>query len=157
MNLNDDDEIIGMQLLSQGKYILAVSERGLGKRTDMSEFTLQNRGGKGVKFYKITEKTGNVIGMKAVDADNELILITNEGIVIRINVSDISELSRITSGVKLMDLDPGITIAGIARLKAIDEEEIEEGLEQERSESEDLFDFEEEENQESESDLDEDI
>ena len=92
---------------------------------------MQNRGGKGLKFYKITEKTGHVIGMKAVDEDNELILITNEGIVIRINVSDISELSRITSGVKLMDLEPGIFIAGIARLKALQEisEEIEESEE----------------------------
>lgn len=131
MSLNPEDEVIGMQLLSQGKYILTVSEKGLGKRTDMSEFTLQNRGGKGLKFYKITEKTGHVIGMKAVDEDNELILITNEGIVIRINVSDISELSRITSGVKLMDLEPGIFIAGIARLKALQEisEEIEESEE----------------------------
>ena len=89
MSLNPEDEVIGMQLLSQGKYILTVSEKGLGKRTDMAEFTLQNRGGKGLKFYKITEKTGCVIGMKAVDEDNELILITNEGIVIRSNVSDI--------------------------------------------------------------------
>lgn len=131
MSLNPEDEVIGMQLLSQGKYILTVSEKGLGKRTDMAEFTLQNRGGKGLKFYKITEKTGCVIGMKAVDEDNELILITNEGIVIRINVSDISELSRITSGVKLMDLDAGIFIAGIARLKALEEisEEIEESEE----------------------------
>ncbi len=131
MSLNPEDEVIGMQLLSQGKYILTVSEKGLGKRTDMAEFTLQNRGGKGLKFYKITEKTGCVIGMKAVDEDNELILITNEGIVIRINVSDISELSRITSGVKLMDLDAGIFIAGIARLRALEEisEEIEESEE----------------------------
>ena len=131
MSLNPEDEVIGMQLLSQGRYILTVSEKGLGKRTDMAEFTLQNRGGKGLKFYKITEKTGCVIGMKAVDEDNELILITNEGIVIRINVSDISELSRITSGVKLMDLDAGIFIAGIARLKALEEisEEIEESEE----------------------------
>ena len=131
MSLNPEDEVIGMQLLSQGKYILTVSEKGLGKRTDMAEFTLQNRGGKGLKFYKITEKTGCVIGMKAVDEDNELILITNEGIVIRINVSDISELSRITSGVKLMDLDVGIFIAGIARLRALEEisEEIEESEE----------------------------
>lgn len=131
MSLNPEDEVIGMQLLSQGKYILTVSEKGLGKRTDMAEFTLQNRGGKGLKFYKITEKTGHVIGMKAVDEDNELILITNEGIVIRINVADISELSRITSGVKLMDLEPGIFIAGIARLKALKEisEEIEESEE----------------------------
>ena len=131
MSLNPEDEVIGMQLLSQGRYILTVSEKGLGKRTDMAEFTLQNRGGKGLKFYKITEKTGCVIGMKAVDEDNELILITNEGIVIRINVSDISELSRITSGVKLMDLDAGIFIAGIARLRALEEisEEIEESEE----------------------------
>ncbi|MDO4765507.1 MAG: DNA gyrase subunit A [Eubacteriales bacterium] len=138
MSLNPEDEVIGMQLLSQGKYILAVSERGLGKRTDMSEFTLQNRGGKGVKFYKITEKTGNVIGMKAVDEDNELILITNEGIVIRINVSDISELSRVTSGVKLMDLDAGISIAGIARLKAI--EQIDDEIDDKMEELEDLSD-----------------
>ena len=141
MSLNPEDEVIGMQLLSQGKYILTVSEKGLGKRTDMAEFTLQNRGGKGLKFYKITEKTGCVIGMKAVDEDNELILITNEGIVIRINVSDISELSRITSGVKLMDLDAGIFIAGIARLKALKEisEEIEES-EDEMLESDEDFD-----------------
>lgn len=141
MSLNPEDEVIGMQLLSQGKYILTVSEKGLGKRTDMAEFTLQNRGGKGLKFYKITEKTGCVIGMKAVDEDNELILITNEGIVIRINVSDISELSRITSGVKLMDLDAGIFIAGIARLKALEEisEEIEES-EDEMLESDEDFD-----------------
>ena len=141
MSLNPEDEVIGMQLLSQGKYILTVSEKGLGKRTDMAEFTLQNRGGKGLKFYKITEKTGCVIGMKAVDEDNELILITNEGIVIRINVADISELSRITSGVKLMDLDAGIFIAGIARLKALEEisEEIEES-EGEMLESDEDFD-----------------
>ena len=143
MSLNPEDEVIGMQLLSQGKYILTVSEKGLGKRTDMSEFTLQNRGGKGLKFYKITEKTGHVIGMKAVDEDNELILITNEGIVIRINVSDISELSRITSGVKLMDLEPGIFIAGIARLKALQEisEEIEESEEEVLELGEDFDDF----------------
>jgi len=132
MSLNPEDEVIGMQLLSQGKYILTVSEKGLGKRTDMAEFTLQNRGGKGLKFYKITEKTGHVIGMKAVDEDNELILITNEGIVIRINVADISELSRITSGVKLMDLEPGIFIAGIARLKAL--QKIDEEIEQSEGE-----------------------
>lgn len=121
INLNPEDEVIGMQLVSQGTDILVVAERGLGKRTKMSEFTAQNRGGKGVKFYKITAKTGNVVGMKAVDEDNELIMITNEGVVICIRVADISTFGRITSGVKLMDLDSHIHIASIARVKEIDE------------------------------------
>ncbi|MCT4545080.1 MAG: DNA gyrase subunit A [Vallitalea sp.] len=126
MNLNDDDEVIGMQLTSQGTDLLVVSENGIGKRTDINEFTTQRRGGKGVKFYKITEKTGNVIGMKAVNDDNELMLITTEGIVIRIRVKDISRFGRVTSGVKLMNLDDDIIIAGIARIKeeVIQEEEI---------------------------------
>ncbi len=121
INLNPEDEVIGMQLVSQGTDILVVAERGLGKRTKMKEFTAQNRGGKGVKFYKITAKTGNVVGMKAVDEDNELIMITNEGVVICIRVADISTFGRITSGVKLMDLDSHIHIASIARVKEIDE------------------------------------
>lgn len=121
INLNHGDEVIGMQLVSQGKDILVVAERGLGKRTEMAEFTAQNRGGKGVKFYKITAKSGNVIGMKAVDDDNELILITNEGVVICIRINDISTFGRVTSGVKLMDLDDNITIASIARIKEIRE------------------------------------
>lgn len=123
INLNDGDQVIGMQLISQGKDLLIVSEKGLGKRTDMKEFTVQNRGGKGVKFYKITAKTGNVIGMKAVDDDNELILITNEGVVICIRVNDISTFGRVTSGVKLMDLDDNISIASIARIKEIVDQE----------------------------------
>jgi DNA gyrase subunit A len=119
INLNPNDEVIGMQLVSQGTDILVVAEKGLGKRTKMSEFTAQNRGGKGVKFYKITSKTGNVVGMKAVDEDNELILITNEGVVICIRIADISTFGRVTSGVKLMDLDENIFIASIARIKEI--------------------------------------
>jgi DNA gyrase subunit A len=119
INLNDDDEVIGMQLISQGKDLLVVSEKGLGKRTPMEEFSAQNRGGKGVKFYKINARTGNVVGMKAVNDDNELILITTEGIVICIRVHDISTFGRVTSGVKLMDLDQDIFIASIARIKEI--------------------------------------
>ncbi|WP_113672976.1 DNA gyrase subunit A [Vallitalea guaymasensis] len=128
MNLNHDDEVIGMQLTSQGTDLLVVSENGLGKRTDIDEFTTQRRGGKGVKFYKITEKTGNVIGIKAVNEDNELMIITTEGIVIRIRVSDISRFGRVTSGVRLMNLDDDIVVAGIARIKeeVTHEEEIEE-------------------------------
>ncbi len=105
MNLSPDDEVVAMQIDSQGKYMLIVSENGLGKRTDMEEFTCQHRGGKGVKCYKILEKTGNVVGAKAVDEENEVMLITNEGIIIRLAVSGISKLGRITSGVKLMDID----------------------------------------------------
>lgn len=122
MNLNDGDEVIGMQVDTQGSDLLVVSERGLGKRTALDEFTCQHRGGKGVKFYKITEKTGNVIGMKVVSPENDLILITNEGVVIRINIDDISTFGRVTSGVKLMDLDDDIHIASIARIKEIVEE-----------------------------------
>ena len=117
INLSDDDEVIGMQLNTQGDYLLIVSEKGLGKRTSVGEFTVQNRGGKGVKCYKITEKTGNVVGVKAVNDDNEIMLITTEGIVIRISCSDISILGRITSGVKLMDLDENISVASIAKVR----------------------------------------
>ena len=117
INLGDDDEVIGMQLNTQGDYLLIVSEKGLGKRTSVGEFTVQNRGRKGVKCYKITEKTGNVVGVKAVNDDNEIMLITTEGIVIRISCSDISILGRITSGVKLMDLDENISVASIAKVR----------------------------------------
>ena len=88
MNLTDGDEVIGMQMESQGNALMIVSEKGRGKCTLISEFTTQNRGGKGVKFYKITEKTGNIVGVKAVNQNNELMLITTEGIIIRIKVSD---------------------------------------------------------------------
>ena len=117
INLSDGDEIIGMQLNTQGDYLLFVSEKGMGKRTSMSEFTTQNRGGKGVKCYKITEKTGNVIGVKAVNEDNEIMMITTEGIIIRISCSDISILGRITSGVKLMNLDENVSVASIAKVR----------------------------------------
>jgi len=124
MNLNDDDELIGMQLLSQGSDILVVSQNGLGKRTKIKSFTLQKRGGKGVKFYKITDRTGNVVGMKAVDIDDELMLVTNQGIIIRIRVKEISQSGRVTSGVKLMNIDENISIASIAKIRdAIEENE----------------------------------
>ena len=119
MNLTYGDEIIGMQLNTQGEYLLLVSENGLGKRTSLSEFDPQRRGGKGVKCYKITEKTGDVVGVKAVNADNEIMLITTEGIIIRLNVDQISEIGRVTSGVKLMNLDntKDIKIASIAKVR----------------------------------------
>lgn len=105
MNLEHGDEVVGMQLHTQGDYLLIVSENGLGKLTQIDEFSVQKRGGKGVKCYKITEKTGNVVGVKSVNKENEIIMITNEGIIIRMAVSDISILGRNTSGVKLMNVD----------------------------------------------------
>ena len=117
MNLADGDEVIGMQMESQGESLMIVSEKGLGKCTLISEFTTQNRGGKGVKCYKITEKTGNIVGVKAVNIDNEVMLITTEGVIIRIKVSDTALLGRITSGVKLINLDENVTVASIAKVK----------------------------------------
>ena len=122
INLMEEDEVIGMQLTCQGDYLLIVSENGLGKRTSIGEFTRQNRGGKGVKCYKITEKTGNVIGVKAVNSGNEIMMITTEGIIIRLECDSISILGRITSGVKLMDLKDNITVASIAKVRDKEEE-----------------------------------
>ncbi len=117
MNLTDDDEVIGMQLNTQGESLMIVSEKGLGKCTLMSEFSPQNRGGKGVKCYKITDKTGNIVGVKAVNKENEVMLITTEGIIIRIPVDGTALLGRVTSGVKLINLDEGVTVASIAKVR----------------------------------------
>ena len=117
MNLNDQDEIVGMQLDHQGDSLLIVSEKGLGKRTYLSEFTVQKRGGKGIKCYKVTDKTGYVIGVKAVNDDHEIMLITTGGIIIQIPMSDVSILGRITSGVKLINLDDGVVVAQIAKVR----------------------------------------
>ena len=117
MNLSDNDEIIGMQMSSQGKDMLIVSEKGMGKRTSMEEFTKQNRGGKGVKCYKITEKTGNVVGAKAVGPDDEIMIINTDGIVIRMECAGISVLGRITSGVKLINLKEHEEVASIAKVR----------------------------------------
>ena len=116
MNLSDGDEVIAMQMASQGDSIMIVSERGLGKCTLISEFTAQNRGGKGIKYYKITEKSGNLIGVKSVHKDDEIMLITTEGIIIRIKVDETALLGRITSGVKLINLKDDITVASVARV-----------------------------------------
>ncbi len=129
MNLVDGDEVVGMQMDSQGEALMIVSQKGLGKCTLLEEFTPQNRGGKGIKCYKITEKTGNIVGVKSVNQDNEVMLITTEGIIIRIPVSGTALLGRVTSGVKLINLDEGVTVASIAKVREdtsiIDAEETE--------------------------------
>ena len=123
INLADRDEVIGMQLVIQGTDLLIVSEKGMGKRTSISEFTAQNRGGKGVKCYKIMEKTGNVVGVKAINEDDEIMIINTEGIIIRMKCEGISLLGRITSGVKLINLPEGDKVASIAKVRKGDEEE----------------------------------
>jgi DNA gyrase subunit A len=120
MNLAADDMIIGMQLISQGESLMTVSENGLGKCTLMTEFNTIHRGGKGVKCYKITEKTGNLIGAKAVEKDDEVMLINDAGTIIRINVAGTALLSRITSGVKLIDLKENTKLISIAKVRKSD-------------------------------------
>ena len=117
MNLDDGDEIVGMQLNTQGDSLLIASEMGMGKRTDLDEFTLQKRGGKGVKCYRITEKTGNVVGVKAVRDDHEIMMITTGGIIIQIPAGDISIYGRNTSGVKLINIDDDVRVAKIAKVR----------------------------------------
>ncbi|MBO5057432.1 MAG: DNA gyrase subunit A [Lachnospiraceae bacterium] len=117
MNLSDEDEIVGMQLDHQGDSLLIVSENGMGKRTYLDEFTVQKRGGKGVKCYKITEKTGYVVGVKAVNDDHEIMMITTGGVIIQLRMDDISTLGRITSGVKMINLDEGVKVAQIAKVR----------------------------------------
>jgi DNA gyrase subunit A len=117
MNLVEGDEVIAMQKASQGDSVMIVSEKGLGKCTLTTEFTPQNRGGKGVKCYKITEKSGNLVGVKAVGVEDEVMLINTEGIIIRIKVVDTALLGRVTSGVKLINLKEGVTVASIAKVR----------------------------------------
>ena len=123
INLEDGDEVVAMQLDIQGDYLLIVSEKGMGKRTDISEFHVQNRGGKGVRCYKINDKTGEVVGAKSVNEDNELMIINTEGIIIRMECSGISVLGRITSGVKLINLQENTKVASIAKVRETQEDD----------------------------------
>ncbi len=150
MKLSKGDEVVGMQLDHQGNSLLIVSENGMGKRTFLDEFTLQHRGGKGVKCYKITEKTGNVVGVKAVNDEHEILMITTEGIIIQLRMEDISTYGRITSGVKMMNLEDGVKIAKIAKVReklSDGEQEIEsvDDVEEEYSEGEEEVNLPEEE------------
>ncbi|MGN9019001.1 DNA gyrase subunit A [Lachnospiraceae bacterium HCP1S3_C3] len=142
MNLEPGDEVVAMQHNTQGESLLIVTENGIGKRTSIDEFTNQHRGGKGVKCYKITDKTGYVVGTKAVNEDHEIMLITNKGTIIQICANDVSKLSRITSGVKLMNLsDNNEKIVSIAKVREkisnneeSDEENTGENIEEDKTE-----------------------
>lgn len=126
MTLDSDDEIIGMQLDTQGDSLLIASENGMGKRTSLDEFNRQYRGGKGVLCYNITDKTGFVIGAKAVNDSHEIMMITSGGIIIRMPVNGISKIGRYTSGVKLMNIDveKDIKVASIAKVRETETEEM---------------------------------
>ena len=117
MTLAEGDEIVGMQLLTQGSHLLFVSEKGLGKLTKFPDFRTQYRGGKGIRCYKITEKTGNLVGAKAVNEEDEVLLITTEGVMIRTTCSSISILGRDASGVKVMNLADGVSVAIFTKVK----------------------------------------
>lgn len=131
MKLDEGDEVIGMQMASQGEYMLVASEKGYGKRTRISEFKLQLRGGKGLLCYNVTEKTGNLVGMKLLDDGRDIMLITNEGILIRMGVDDISVIGRNTSGVKLMSIeaDSDVRVASIAKVRESNRQDEEENAE----------------------------
>ena len=124
MNLDEDDEVVGMQIDTQGDSLLFASEYGMGKRTALSEFKVQNRGGKGVKCYNVTDKTGFLIGVKAVTDEHEIMMINSAGIIIQIRACDFKNIGRITSGVKMMNLDEGIKVVKIAKVRGNDEEEL---------------------------------
>ena len=131
MNLSYDDEVVAMQLNTQGEHLLIVSEYGMGKRTAIDEFTVQHRGGKGIKCYKITEKTGNVVAAKAVNEDTEVMIINTEGIIIQLMVNEVSVLGRITSGVKMIEMDSEnreVVVASMTRVRETIPEEVENGL-----------------------------
>jgi DNA gyrase subunit A len=119
ISLADDDVVVGMQKVSQGDFVLVVSEKGMGKLTSVSEFKLQKRGGKGLICYKITEKTGNLVGFKLTDKSREIMLITNEGVIIRMSLKDAKDIGRNTSGVKFMNIeaDSNVVIASIAKVR----------------------------------------
>ena len=140
MKFDEDDEVIGMQMSSQGECLLVASEYGYGKRTPIEEFNCQNRGGKGVRCYKIIDKTGDLIGAKLVDNSREIMLITNEGIIIKMSVNDISIIGRNTSGVKLMSIDPdsGIAVASIAKVRESENNPDDEDLEDDSTDDDDM-------------------
>ena len=130
-----NDKVIAMQLDVQGDDMLFVTSRGMGKRTELTEFSTQMRGGKGVKCYKITDKTGDIVSAKAVTNDHDIMMMTNEGIMIRMHCSDISVIGRITSGVKLMNIgnDENVFVASVAKLARSEEEDTEESADEEES------------------------
>ena len=124
IKLEDDDYVVGMSVYRDGGKMLVVSENGFGKKTELEEYKTQSRGGKGCSTYKISPETGNVSGIKVVSPEDDIIIITSEGVIIRLDSEDISTYSRVTKGVRLMRLAEGVKVATIARVEK--EQEFEE-------------------------------
>ena len=135
ITLQDGDEVVGMLTASEALYMLTVSGKGMGKLTDINEFSPQIRGGKGVKCYKITGKTGDVVAAMAVDTDDEIMMINSDGVIIRMSCSDISILGRITSGVKLMNLGDDEQVVSVAKVRETSKDETESMEESQSGES----------------------
>ena len=132
IRLREDDYVIGMEIAKEGAELLIVTEGGFGKKTDLSEYKIQTRGGVGIKTYKITEQTGNIVGIKTVGENVDLMIITSEGVIIRMDTADISTIGRSTKGVRLVKLGDGVKVASIALTEH--EEEKEESEEPEKTE-----------------------
>lgn len=132
IRLREDDYVIGMEIAKEGAELLVVTEGGFGKKTDLSEYKIQTRGGVGIKTYKITEQTGNIVGIKTVGENVDLMIITSEGVIIRMDTADISTIGRSTKGVRLVKLGDGVKVASIALTEH--EEEKEESEEPEKTE-----------------------
>ena len=130
IKLRENDYVVSAGVVDESLKVLNVTENGFGKRTDVSEFNLQKRGGMGVKIHNITDKTGKINGTLMVVEDEEIMIITSEGIIIRLRVNDISCIGRTSQGVKLINLDEGVKVAGIAKIAA-DQIESEEETEEE--------------------------
>lgn len=127
ITLREEDYVVSADIIEEGCKVLNVTENGYGKRTDSTEFKLQNRGGIGVKVHQLTDKTGPLVGSVIVNDDEELMLITSEGVIIRLRVNDISNIGRVSQGVKLINLNDGVNVVSVAKIAAediVDEEEI---------------------------------
>ena len=131
--LSDDDYVVSADIVREGDKLLNVTEKGYGKRTDEANFSVQHRGGKGVKIHQITDKTGKLSGVIKVGDNEELMIVTSEGVIIRLRGKEISTFGRISQGVKLINLGAGITVAGVAK---ISEDDI---MEQEEAETENVI------------------
>ncbi|MDO4620135.1 MAG: DNA gyrase subunit A [Lachnospiraceae bacterium] len=138
MKLAEGDEVVNMITEKQGTHILFISENGIGKLTALDEFKVQYRGGLGLKCYKITEKSGPLVGARAVSTEDEILLITNEGVMIRTSCSSISVTGRNTTGVKIMDLKDGVKVASFTKVLADDEEDTKEAAEEVSEEGSDV-------------------
>jgi DNA gyrase subunit A len=127
ITLEPTDEVVSIEILSQGASVLTVAENGYGKRTDTGEYRVQARGGKGIITMKTTERTGPVVGVQQVTDEDNLMLVTSNGKIIRLRVADIRVIGRNTQGVRLIDTEPGERVVSLARLAEREEDDEESG------------------------------